>query len=221
MSTTTSAAGTTFVPGTGNQTIIGAGGADTTVFLAAHTQYSITVDGAWVKVVNMSGTTGTDLLYNIDNLQFTDGVITLAHPKSETIDATGFDLRYYESKYSDIAAAASADPNFSPLQHYLTVGWKEGRNPNAFFDTNYYLKANPDVAKAGVNPLAQYDLYGWKEGRNPSASFNSLSYLQANPDVAAAGLNPMLHYELSGFIEGRSVAPSTTAAVAAVAAGGV
>jgi hypothetical protein len=209
-----SASGTTFIPGSGNQTIIGAGGADTTVFLAPHTQYTITVAGAWVRVSNNAGTSGTDLLYNIDNLQFTDGVITLAHPASEAIDATGFDVRFYESKYADIAAAVKADPKFDPLAHYLNFGWKEGRDPNAFFNTTYYLTANPDVAAAGVNPLLQYDGSGWKEGRNPSASFNGVAYLAANPDVAAAGINPMQHYLTSGLAESRVVAPVTLAAAA-------
>ena len=40
-----------------------------------------------------------------------------------------------------------------------------------FFDSKYYLKENPDVAKAKVNPIFHYLQFGWKEGRNPSPFF--------------------------------------------------
>lgn len=50
-------------------------------------------------------------------------------------------------------------------EHYLTKGWREGKNPSAFFSTADYLKKNPDVAKAAVNPLLHFEKYGVKEGR--------------------------------------------------------
>ena len=66
------------------------------------------------------------------------------------------------------------------------VGWHEGRNPNAWFDTAGYLSHYADVAAAGINPLQHYEPIGWHEGRDPSAEFDTLGYLAANPDVAAA-----------------------------------
>ena len=33
----------------------------------------------------------------------------------------------------------------NPLAHYLLFGVSEGRNPNPFFDSKYYLEKNPDV----------------------------------------------------------------------------
>ena len=62
----------------------------------------------------------------------------------------------------DVAAAG-----VDPFQHYETFGWKEGRNPNAYFDVNGYLANYPDVAAAHVNPLDHYDPCGWNEGRDP------------------------------------------------------
>ena len=53
-----------------------------------------------------------------------------------------------------------------PLQHYLTYGWKEGRDPSAQFSTNQYLAAYGDVAAAGINPLQHYLEYGAVEGRS-------------------------------------------------------
>ncbi len=82
-------------------------------------------------------------------------------------------------------------------------GWKEGRNPNALFDTNGYLAANPDVANAHINPLDHYDQYGWREGRDPSLAFDTTEYLSHYPDVAAAQIDPLVHYLQYGIHEGR------------------
>src|SRR5687768_12574680 len=61
--------------------------------------------------------------------------------------ANGFDAQYYLFHNPDVAAAG-----VDPLLHYNTVGWQEGRDPNAWFDTSGYLAHNPDVAAAGINP---------------------------------------------------------------------
>jgi len=88
---------------------------------------------------------------------------------------------------------------------YDATGWQQGLNPDALFDTAYYLSHNPDVAAAHINPLLHYEQSGWLEGRNPSAAFNGNAYLQHNPDVAAAGMDPLLHYVAFGATEGRAI----------------
>jgi hypothetical protein len=89
--------------------------------------------------------------------------------------------------------------------HYNTAGWREGRDPSAFFSTSFYLAQNADVRAAGVNPLQHYDASGWREGRSPSAAFDPAHYLSAavNPDVLAAGVAPLRHYFEYGYQEGR------------------
>ena len=119
-----------------------------------------------------------------------------------------FDSKYYLAHSPDVAAAGTA-----PYQHYLTYGWKEGRNPSALFDTSYYLQQNPDVRAAKVNPLLHFEQHGWKEGRDPSLMFSDAKYLAANPDVKAAGVDPLLHYVSNGQSEGRmAFLPGGTAA---------
>lgn len=100
-----------------------------------------------------------------------------------------FDATFYLARNPDVAAA-----RVDPLQHYLTYGWREGRNPNAWFDTRYYLNQNPEVAASGVNPLKQFASAGWAEGRDPSVRFSVSQYLTANPDVAAANVDPLQDY---------------------------
>ena len=118
---------------------------------------------------------------------------------TELVGANGFDYVYYLQHNPDVAAAG-----VDPLQHFQTVGWTEGRNPNALFDTAGYLATYTDVAAAHVNPLDHYNQFGWHEGRDPSVGFDTTSYLAAYPDVAAANVNPLMHFLHAGQHEGRS-----------------
>lgn len=118
-----------------------------------------------------------------------------------------FDAIYYLA--NNPGATAGADP----LQHYLNSGWKEGRNPNAYFNTNWYLNQNPDVRAAGMNPLQHYEDYGWKEGRDPGPNFSIGAYLAANPDLKAAGIDPLQHFLINGRAEGRIASPAVPHAV--------
>jgi hypothetical protein len=86
---------------------------------------------------------------------------------------------------------------------YDATGWRQGLNPNALFDTNYYLAQNPDVRAAGIDPLKHYEAYGWREQRDPSLLFSTGKYLAANPDVRAVGAAPLPHYLQYGQNEGR------------------
>jgi predicted extracellular nuclease/2',3'-cyclic-nucleotide 2'-phosphodiesterase (5'-nucleotidase family) len=125
----------------------------------------------------------------------------------------GFDAEYYLLSNLDVARAATSsgrDPFAFAYDHYQLYGWKEGRNPNAVFDTKGYLDAYGDVKAAGVDPLLHYDLYGWKEGRDPSKAFDTTAYLAANGDVARAKVDPMLHYLQYGALEGRAAPGDTT-----------
>ena len=120
----------------------------------------------------------------------------------------GFDPEFYLLANADVAQAATAvggDTFAFARQHFDTYGWKEGRDPNAVFDTKGYLAAYGDVKTASINPLNHYDTYGWKEGRDPATDFDSSTYLQVNSDVAQAGLDPMQHFLQYGLIENRAV----------------
>lgn len=94
------------------------------------------------------------------------------HPedRSETSDARLaiaplFDLAFYFAVYPDVAAQAATTPGFDPIEHYLTVGWREGRDPSAEFSTDAYLASNTDVADADINPLLHFVMSGRAEGR--------------------------------------------------------
>jgi len=63
-----------------------------------------------------------------------------------------FDEQYYLNTYPEIA-----NKKIAPFEHYISTGWKEGKNPNSEFDnnlySNLYLLYNN---KYNLNPLAHY-----------------------------------------------------------------
>jgi CHRD domain len=180
---------------------------------------SWTVSGAWertdpatVPVTDFAAVldltpAGLDipLYFNIHSTAFPAGEIRGQLVSAGTVGSSirdGFDADYYKQAYPDVAAAALFGIN--PRLHFDNIGWKEGRDPNALFDTSGYLETYRDVAAAGVNPLDHYIAYGATEGRDPSRYFDSSSYLAAHPDVAAAGMNPLQHFLVHGIQEGRN-----------------
>lgn len=62
-----------------------------------------------------------------------------------------FDAEWYVAHYPDVASS-----EMDPLDHYLSFGAAEGRNPSGTFDTNAYLAGHPGLAASGVNPLLHY-----------------------------------------------------------------
>lgn len=136
--------------------------------------------------------------------------------------AANFDTDLYLIHNPDVKANG-----MDPLAHYLQHGQAEGRQTysaigkasdfvHGSFDSEYYLLANPDVAKAalasGSDTFAfayhHYSTVGWQEGRVGNAYFDTTYYLAHYQDVAAAHMDPLAHYDLFGWKEGRNPAPS-------------
>jgi hypothetical protein len=68
-----------------------------------------------------------------------------------------FDPVFYSARYPELHGDL--------LEHYLTYGWLEGRDPNSSFETNFYLEEYPDVRATGICPLVHYVASGANEGR--------------------------------------------------------
>jgi hypothetical protein len=85
------------------------------------------------------------------------------YPEAERqIVGPPFDRAFYGEAYPDVVACGA-----EPLEHFLTVGWREGRDPAPWFSVHEYLQDNPDIAEAGINPLVHYVVAGRAEGRAP------------------------------------------------------
>ncbi|TCT05491.1 S8 family serine peptidase [Aquabacter spiritensis] len=179
---------TTVFSGRGINTVDGGAGADTLWLLKGVGEY---LQAGYGTEIVLYGAASQDILTGIEALKFADGTLTFGtDPMVNEV--------FYAFRNPDLfAAGVVADV------HYADVGWREGLDPNAWFDTSAYLAKNPDVAAAGINPLVHYEQNGWWEGRDPSVNFDVSLYLAFNPDVAAAGMDPLLHYLQYGIVEGR------------------
>lgn len=76
---------------------------------------------------------------------------------------------------------------------------------SGWFDSDWYLERNQDVARSGIDPAEHYLNHGAAEGRDPGPGFDTKFYLAAYPDVAASKSNPLLHYIRNGKSEGRAI----------------
>ena len=88
------------------------------------------------------------------------------------------------------------------LLEYIAV---EGSD---LFDAAWYLRAYPDVKRAGYDPVWHYCRKGWLEGRAPSPAFDGRDYLRRYPDVRKTGMNPLVHYLRHGMEEKRPFLPA-------------
>lgn len=71
-----------------------------------------------------------------------------------------FDRAYYLQRNPDVAAAG-----IDPLDHFLSFGWKEHRDPSADFSVQDYRELNPDVTSLLENPFLHFVSIGQAEGR--------------------------------------------------------
>ena len=101
-----------------------------------------------------------------------------------------FDAEWYLRETGDLRG-------LSPLCHYLTVGWLEGRDPNPLFHGSWYLAENLDVAERGLNPLLHYIWRGELEGRWPCGIFDPVWYCEEY-GVALGEGRALTHYSTIG-----------------------
>lgn len=122
---------------------------------------------------------------------------------SQKISESGlFDEKYYLERYEDIKRR-----NNDALRHFVRHGYKEGRNPNPFFDTKYYREKYLKGDKS-INPLHHYLTSASALHCKTSDFFDGAYYLQKYPDVLKSGMIPLIHFILFGYNEGRKGAPT-------------
>ena len=91
----------------------------------------------------------------------------------EEVRSSGlFDLKWYLDTNPDVRFSG-----LDPIEHYLTVGARLGRNPSPDFDTFAYEAANDGVAQAGTNAL----LHHIRTRRLPVAVDSAKAVLRAHP----------------------------------------
>jgi lipopolysaccharide biosynthesis protein len=73
-----------------------------------------------------------------------------------------FDPQWYRDAYPDVVQLG-----MDPLEHFLWIGARLGRDPAPGFSTRFYLREYPDVAQSGLNPFFHFVTSGIREGRLP------------------------------------------------------
>lgn len=123
-----------------------------------------------------------------------------------------FDEEYYNNKYPHVIETTG-----DLLNHYLTVGYREGMNPSEYFDTDFYLNNYSYVRESKINPLIYYALYDIDNNVKTSRNFtdeeiysakylivkNNLFdedyyYLQC-PELRDESVDPLKHYFYEGY----------------------
>lgn len=128
---------------------------------------------------------------------------------STSLEDLLFDYKLYADLNNDLKLVFGY--NEAALRvHWKTCGQAEGRVASVFFDAKWYLKNNPDVARAygSANYQMAYNhflAFGFNEGRQGSPIFSAKTYLGLYPDLRAAyGSNYLAaarHYRLYGMYE--------------------
>jgi len=87
-----------------------------------------------------------------------------------------FDVRHYD-------AQSGPRKGINRLLHYGLVTRFRGLSPSPWFDAEYYLRCNPDVAQSGIDPLRHFQRWGWREGRNPLPGLDMRRLLNSQPEL--------------------------------------
>lgn len=82
-----------------------------------------------------------------------------------------FNSTWYLKQYPEIL-----QKGLKPLEHYLEIGWKEGKNPSNLFDNDVYLAIHEDIRNGNINPLVHYIMHGKYENRESY----SVDYINAH-----------------------------------------
>jgi Ca2+-binding RTX toxin-like protein len=196
----------------GDDVLDGGAGTDTALFIAASTGFRIEKTGNTFKVVDEIGEEGADTLLAMEKLQFADKTFDLVNlprsgvPAYNTNSGFLFDAVYYLLDNPELVPTLSLA---TALQHYFATGAAQGKQPNSWFDPNYYENRWPDLTAGNFSDdilFMHYNLYGVWEGRSAGPVFDQFDgnrYLADNPDVAAyvdAFVNDFLGSRTNGAI---------------------
>lgn len=151
-----------------------------------------------------------------------DGMTPQNNKDIDIINKSGlFDVDFYKKECIDVDFSC-----LDPIFHYITIGWKEGKNPNPNFNTASYANLSQKVLKDDENPFAHYIRY-CEEKNFPDKGmlqdysvrsinrcikrienysfFDEKEYENQNSDIRGKVENIQSHAILYGISEGRDI----------------
>ncbi|WP_157982340.1 glycosyltransferase [Oceanicella sp. SM1341] len=97
------------------------------------------------------------------------------------VDPRVFDPSFYLAHYPEVAESGE-----DPETHYMTKGWREGKDPSAHFSTAEYLQRYPDIRDAEINPFVHFVKHGYAEGRRTGLSTTASAHIAGRLEVLLA-----------------------------------
>lgn len=83
------------------------------------------------------------------------------------------------------------------LAHFYSFERESRLSAHQYFDIDYYLEHNPDIAESSISPYFHFLSTGVYEGRNPRKDINMMEYCKQF-NVNKDEINPFLHFICSG-----------------------
>lgn len=103
------------------------------------------------------------------------------------------DADWYRTAYPEVAA--------DPVQHFFESGWREGRDPNAWFAARWYLEQNPQAEEAD-SPLHHFVRDGGFAGRRPHPDFDVTWYSHHQLGLGYPSPAALQHFLTIGLANG-------------------
>ncbi len=107
-----------------------------------------------------------------------------------------FDVEDYKRR-----TGVSASTPGRVVRKYLSGGWRDGADPSAVFDSDYYCRQafGVDTSEAPGCPLVHYLLIGAREGLSPHPLFDADYYRAQLPHELRRDIDLFSHYLNSGW----------------------
>ena len=114
-----------------------------------------------------------------------------------------FDYSFYSRQNPDVAQSG-----LDGLVHFISIGAREGRNPNPLFDLKHYQSQLTDQIQSMENPVLHYCRLGASAGLNPHPLFLTRFYQrQCEENAEPNDHNPLFHFLTQGVLLGLSPHP--------------
>jgi O-antigen biosynthesis protein len=114
------------------------------------------------------------------------------------------DLKLFERSFYRSQLAHDLPGWIDPLAHCLSQSASNFSNPNALFNSKYYLAQNPAILNLEINLLSHFVLEGIANNRSPHSLIDINFYTKAYPDVLTEfEESPLQHLLKYGLNENR------------------
>jgi hypothetical protein len=100
-----------------------------------------------------------------------------------------------------VAHALGPSPLLNAAAHYVEQGWRQGFNPNPWFDTRWYLSQNEDALEY-AHPLTHFIRIGASRARKPCAFFDIAWYARHYLAGVEPSAEVLRHFLTIGLMSG-------------------